>query len=747
MKVEQRPTETTFQINLSNLNTIISQMKESVLESKIKQGKALLKLNILVGILTSLLEQKFKTTQKCYNSLNDNKKLEYQNLYNEAKENINEVYEFIKENKKKIEENKKKSTWKTRNSQIISLIENNISTLKKGEYVSLYNFLQSNYLLKRLTEQEVILAYNNYGSNKIQIKYYPSPAKIGLISLDFSLAQQVDYYFSSKNLLNDTFLKDQLKKNNGLIHISILFSFKKIKNLLQNYLKKEGEELFKKSIKKYSKNVILEKEEFIRILKKEEKFISQLNYYFSNENWIKDSFLRELSNQNDEQMIDLNIIFNFKKLNKIMNEFKNEDEINSILKEMRNKRNLNFEISKDLKQIKKQNVEQKMMMNDEEIMMGNEQEMMMDNDIEHSSKELTSQHSNKERDEELTIQKKEYKSIPLRNFILSNEFVNSINFENILKKESFTIMQYNILADFLCNFEYTSKTSQNWKYRRNLILNEINFYSPDICCLQEVQSSSLSNKDNHYLWFKKEFKNYDSFYKRKTTNKIGNEIGNLILWKKEKFELISKYEIELQKELMNSLNDYSTKNLMKSYPQVGLIIHLRNLMTNNDLLICCCHISCDFNSPHIQICQVQICLNEIQKLKEKCKNPSILFCGDFNSTPDTNVYSLLSNGKLDKKEFMNIAISAFKKKFQIPMLFEHNLKLQSSYKNILKDEPITTNVTDSFTGCLDYIWFSKLKPIAILDIPKEKEMKKEIGLPNSEFPSDHLPLLTKFQFE
>ncbi len=61
-----------------------------------------------------------------------------------------------------------------------------------------------------------------------------------------------------------------------------------------------------------------------------------------------------------------------------------------------------------------------------------------------------------------------------------------------------------------------------------------------------------------------------------------------------------------------------------------------------------------------------------------------------------------------------------------------------------------TNLTDKFVGTIDYIFYSEspthfLKDI--LKLPLAEEVKGETALPNSEFPSDHLPLVCSFGFK
>mmetsp|Transcript_16300 Transcript_16300/g.31313 ORF Transcript_16300/g.31313 Transcript_16300/m.31313 type:complete len:252 (+) Transcript_16300:930-1685(+) len=61
--------------------------------------------------------------------------------------------------------------------------------------------------------------------------------------------------------------------------------------------------------------------------------------------------------------------------------------------------------------------------------------------------------------------------------------------------------------------------------------------------------------------------------------------------------------------------------------------------------------------------------------------------------------------------------------------------------------PEWTNYVQGFTGCLDYIWCDKrsIKVLGTLPEPPLASITKEVALPSSEFPSDHLPMACEIQ--
>ena len=62
--------------------------------------------------------------------------------------------------------------------------------------------------------------------------------------------------------------------------------------------------------------------------------------------------------------------------------------------------------------------------------------------------------------------------------------------------------------------------------------------------------------------------------------------------------------------------------------------------------------------------------------------------------------------------------------------------------------PEFTNYVGGFAGSLDYVWFdsSALESVASMPMPPLDAVTAETALPNSEFPSDHLPMVADLRF-
>jgi mRNA deadenylase 3'-5' endonuclease subunit Ccr4 len=71
---------------------------------------------------------------------------------------------------------------------------------------------------------------------------------------------------------------------------------------------------------------------------------------------------------------------------------------------------------------------------------------------------------------------------------------------------------------------------------------------------------------------------------------------------------------------------------------------------------------------------------------------------------------------------------------------------QDSYKNArAKLQPLYTNYTETFKGTLDHLLHNEcLLPLEMLEIPEEMKLKKEVALPSTLFPSDHVRIEATF---
>lgn len=349
----------------------------------------------------------------------------------------------------------------------------------------------------------------------------------------------------------------------------------------------------------------------------------------------------------------------------------------------------------------------------------------------------------------------------------------------------FTVLTYNVLADLYATSEmynYTPSWALSWNYRRQNILKEIVQHNADILCLQEVQSDHFED------FFLGELgkHGYTAVYKKKTAQVFSQGTyvidGCAIFFKKDRFTLIKKYEVEFNKaalSLVESLGGSSQKKealnrLMKD--NVALIVvlealdqpHARDPNGKRQLLcVANTHIHANTELNDVKLWQVHTLLKGLEKIAASAEIPMVV-CGDFNSTPGSAAHNLLCNGRVDGAH-PELATDPFGI-LRPPSKLQHPLPLVSAYTALTKQpclesdeaerqrsrmdaagtgEPIFTNCTKDFFGTLDYIFYTDdtLAPLSLLEVPTEHECRSKYGgLPNTQCSSDHVSLMAEFQW-
>ncbi|SCQ16470.1 carbon catabolite repressor protein 4, putative [Plasmodium ovale] len=370
----------------------------------------------------------------------------------------------------------------------------------------------------------------------------------------------------------------------------------------------------------------------------------------------------------------------------------------------------------------------------------------------------------------------------------------------------FTIMTWNVLAEIYGTIEafpHCDPYMLAWSYRKSKIIQEILNNNPDIVCLQEIQNE-------HFLDFFKpslsEF-GYEGVYKQKTkeifTSPSGKRRGGkytidgcAIFYKKKKLKFVETYALEFSKLIKEASvltlpkeiqkNPSLVKRLLKD--NVALVLLLEYIQQYSKIydekeeekkkkkmiIIANTHIVANPEANYVKIWQAQILVKVIEHLKINFINkyetiPSLIICGDFNSTPSSAVYQLIYK-KTCSRNHEDFNTDKYSLLTDLPL--GHNLNLKSAYaiskmlaQKLNPDEythleifePLFTNYTGNFIGCLDYIFYNdeNLNIISTVNIADENQLMQEAqmyqlsncALPSPIRPSDHLPLIAKFEFK
>lgn len=121
----------------------------------------------------------------------------------------------------------------------------------------------------------------------------------------------------------------------------------------------------------------------------------------------------------------------------------------------------------------------------------------------------------------------------------------------------------------------------------------------------------------------------------------------------------------------------------------------------------------------------------------------LIVSGDFNSTPDSGVFSLVTTGVLkpNHPELRSHSYGDYSEKGM-----RHDLSLVSCYPKTT----VYTNYTHEFKGVLDYIFVTSdtLQVAAILKPLSEEQLTAPLpAIPSPFNPSDHVSLFTQLMWK
>jgi len=174
---------------------------------------------------------------------------------------------------------------------------------------------------------------------------------------------------------------------------------------------------------------------------------------------------------------------------------------------------------------------------------------------------------------------------------------------------------------------------------------------------------------------------------------------------------------------------------------VAIVVVLRLKATGGLLMVANPHMAWEPQYADVKAIQTAMLMEELEQIGRGSAIPTLI-CGDFNSLPDSGVYSFLSTGSLpkDSPDFGGREYGPYTKHGAY-----HRFGLSSAYSAI--GELPFTNYTGNFQGTIDYIWSttSSLALLKLLGPVPEAYAKKTYGFPNPHFPSDHISLAAEFK--
>jgi CCR4-NOT transcription complex subunit 6 len=317
------------------------------------------------------------------------------------------------------------------------------------------------------------------------------------------------------------------------------------------------------------------------------------------------------------------------------------------------------------------------------------------------------------------------------------------------------LLNWNVLADIYATeqqFEYCPGWALSWDYRKHLILKQIAAIDADLVCLQEVQSDHF---ETDLLPALKMF-GFGHIYAAKTkglfTNKYTSE-GCCVLYRLSRFQKLEHFVLEFDKQAHErttalsgeSAADTNARLNRLSRGNVALLVLLEDLRHGRRPLgVVTTHVTADVDAGDVKLWQTQCLLENIQQWASPLRHGGplpLVLCGDFNSTPDSPVYELLTTGQVvqghveDPYTLLATGLG-------------HNMPLRSSHVSVVGHEAPVTNYTLRFSGTLDYVMFSSntLRAMAVSNALSYEELNRDVALPSPTQPSDHLLSVAVFTY-
>jgi len=371
-----------------------------------------------------------------------------------------------------------------------------------------------------------------------------------------------------------------------------------------------------------------------------------------------------------------------------------------------------------------------------------------------------------------------------RNLVTTKPTSRSGNGASNNNGERFRIVTYNILAEIYATqqqYPYCDFWALSWDYRFQNLVREVLDARPDVICLQEVQADHYET----HVYTTLSDAGFEGVYKQKTRAAMGiagKVDGCALFWRRAKFHLVESYSIEFNElaqrqatqvlgmnprseECMSYLNRLSKDNVAQLVVLESVSAQSQQSQqqqqqrrASNQVCVANTHLYSNKDFPDVKLWQTWQLLQELETfVMSRGTNLPLMICGDFNSTPDTAVYDLLSRQAVhpghpdvnmsnncgsgdDGGSAPNILPDA--------MSITHSFQLGSVYNTVMGQEPIATNYTVSFKGVLDYMWYSatNLRPLSTAPIPDKKILTRHgEALPSTQFSSDHIMMFSDMQ--
>ncbi|EGT31089.1 hypothetical protein CAEBREN_22092 [Caenorhabditis brenneri] len=345
----------------------------------------------------------------------------------------------------------------------------------------------------------------------------------------------------------------------------------------------------------------------------------------------------------------------------------------------------------------------------------------------------------------------------------------------------FTICSYNVLCQKTVertNYLYRHLTNEPhflmWDHRWKGLQEELPTFNADILGLQEVQADHYHQ---HFEPFMKKH-NYKGIYKQKFGTQQKDD-GCAIFYRSEKFEKVA-YE---------GVNYFVSDEAISNRENIAQILALRCLATREVIIVANTHLLFNEERGDVKLAQLGILFAAINKMRTafgvssefRETIPPVIVMGDFNMEPNSQIYKFVVEGRLFVEgQFIRTmsgqSVRTGGRQCRIAELLGHGAarRLQhdghishpfefvSAYHYSPDGRPapivpenqrcISTYHKDK--AAPDFIFYTKeltrwgvekLQLLERFELPTSDTLRKAKPWPNKNVPSDHLPIIAKFQ--
>nr|XP_061814620.1 2',5'-phosphodiesterase 12-like [Nerophis lumbriciformis] len=317
-------------------------------------------------------------------------------------------------------------------------------------------------------------------------------------------------------------------------------------------------------------------------------------------------------------------------------------------------------------------------------------------------------------------------------------------------------VSYNILADVYAQTElsktvlypYCPPYALHLDYRQNLIKKELAGYRADVVCLQEVDKGVFSDSLIPAL----DAFGMDGVFKIKDKQ----HEGLATFYRRTRFKLLSRHDITLSEaltldplhtELLEkvSTDDALKEKILKRSTALQVSV-LEDLQAGRKVCVANTHLYWHPKGGNVRLVQMAVALRHLSHVIGQLQSGApLLFCGDFNSSPNSGVLQLVTEAAVSRHH------ADWHGSEEDSPASPWAADLTSPFPPLLSAcGPLAyTNYVGGFQGCLDYIFIQppSMRVERVVPMPDHRLVTAYTALPSVAHPSDHIALVCDLRWE